>query len=57
MGLAQAVAGAWAPGGHRAVGAIADELLKGGAAEVEVRSILGATTLRQASVWPTAQRE
>lgn len=41
---------AFGPGGHQAVGAIADELLKGTRAGDEVRQILG-TTLRTASVW------
>jgi S1/P1 Nuclease len=42
---------AWGPAGHQTVGAIADELLKGTAAEAQVRLILGDISLRQASVW------
>lgn len=42
---------AWSPAGHQAVGAVADELLKGSAAELQVKQILGGLTIRQASVW------
>lgn len=42
---------AWGPEGHQTVGAIADELLKGTAAETQVRTILDGLSLRQASVW------
>jgi hypothetical protein len=51
LALAPLVADAWGPGGHQSVGAIADELLKGSAAEAQVKSILGPISLRQASVW------
>lgn len=43
-------ANAFGPDGHMAVGAIADELLKGTRAAKEARKILG-STLRTASVW------
>jgi hypothetical protein len=51
LALAPPIAGAWGPGGHQSVGAIADELLKGSAAEAQVKSILGPVSLQQASVW------
>lgn len=48
--LAQHHANAFGPAGHQAVGAIADELLKGKRAGDEARKILG-SSLRTASVW------
>ena len=42
---------AWGPAGHQAVGAIAEELLKGSPAALQVRAILGDVSLRQATVW------
>ncbi len=49
--LAPFAACAWGPQGHQAVGAIADELIKGSAAEIQVKAILGSVSLQQASVW------
>jgi hypothetical protein len=42
---------AWGPEGHQAVGAIADTLLEGHAAQARVRAILGNIPLEQAAVW------
>lgn len=44
-------ADAWGPAGHESVGAIAAELIRGSAAEAQVKSILDTTTLQQAAVW------
>ena len=49
--LAPLPASAWGPQGHQAVGAIADELIKGSSAETQVKAILGNVNLQQASVW------
>ena len=48
--LSHAQAFAFGPEGHMAVGAIADELIKGTRAAKEARKILG-SNLRTASVW------
>jgi hypothetical protein len=48
--LAVAEAGAWNAAGHRAVGTLADSLIAGTPAAVEVRRILG-SNLRTAAVW------
>jgi hypothetical protein len=56
LALAPVMADAWGPGGHQSVGAIADELLKGSAAEAQVKSILGPISLQQASVWPDSAK-
>ncbi|MCG2595587.1 S1/P1 nuclease [Ramlibacter sp. XY19] len=48
--LAAAQAGAWNAAGHRAVGTIADRLIAGTPAAIEVRKILG-SNLRTAAVW------
>src|SRR5436305_60186 len=42
---------AWTEEGHQAVGAIADTLIKGHAAEQHVKQLLGTETLSTASVW------
>ena len=42
---------AWGPDGHQAVGAIADTLLEGHAAQARVRAILREIRLEQAAVW------
>jgi hypothetical protein len=57
--LAQALprpAYAWSAEGHYLIGAIADRLLAGSAAEREVRAILGEETLEAASVWSDCVR-
>jgi hypothetical protein len=42
---------AWGDEGHRAIGAMADTLIAGTAAEQHVRQLLGRETLSEASVW------
>jgi hypothetical protein len=49
--VACGAAHAWGPDGHEAVGAVADELLRGTRAAAEVRALLGGLDLRRASVW------
>jgi hypothetical protein len=44
-------AAAWGPDGHRAVGAIADQLIVGTNAEAHVKDLLGGLTLEPAAVW------
>jgi len=46
---------AWGPGGHQAVGAIADQLIKGTPAAAKVKQLLG-TNLQTASVWADCAR-
>jgi hypothetical protein len=48
-------AAAWGPGGHQAVGAIADQLIQGTAAAAQVRQLLG-SSLQTASVWADCAR-
>ena len=45
------VAVAWGPDGHHTVGALADRLIAGTHAEVQVGALLGGLTLEQAAVW------
>ncbi len=52
---AAAPAVAWGPGGHQAVGAIADQLIAGTPAARKVRLLLG-TNLQTASVWADCAR-
>jgi hypothetical protein len=42
---------AWGPDGHHSVGAIADRLIAGKSAAVQVSSILGGLSLENAAVW------
>jgi hypothetical protein len=49
--LAISQASAWGPDGHHAVGAIADNMIAGTQAAVEVKAILGTISLQDASVW------
>ena len=49
--LACGQAFAWGPDGHHTVGAIADHLIAGSHAAVEVKKILGDLSLQDASVW------
>jgi hypothetical protein len=44
-------AGAWGPQGHQTVGAIADALLVGTRARLEVRKLLGTESLQTAALW------
>jgi hypothetical protein len=44
-------ASAWGSQGHQTIGAIADQLLRGTRAAIEVKAILGDLTLKDASVW------
>jgi len=41
----------WGPDGHHTVGALADRLIAGTAAQARVRALLGGLTLEQAAVW------
>lgn len=51
LSLAPALAWSWGAQGHQAVGAIADQLLVGSAAEQHVKQLLGGMSLRHAAVW------
>ena len=51
VALFSTVAAPWGPDGHHTVGAIADRLVAGTNAEVQVRALLGALSLEQAAVW------
>src|SRR5438128_8970572 len=53
--LAAGAAQAWGPGGHQAVGAIADRLIEGKPAAKKVKALLG-TNLQTASVWADCAR-
>ena len=44
-------ASAWGPDGHHTVGALADRLIAGTNAQMQVRTLLGGLTLEQAAVW------
>jgi len=50
MGTAASAFG-WGDAGHETIGAIADQLIKGTAAERHVRALLGEETLETASLW------
>ena len=49
--IASSQASAWGPGGHKTVGAIADQMIEGTHAATEVKAILGNISLQDASVW------
>lgn len=51
IALFVATASAWGPDGHHTVGAIADRLIAGTHAEVQVKALLGGLTMEQDAVW------